>query len=294
MFTVLYYQAYRDRTYDQLKINPIDPKYPSVEELELNRARILENDRRQSRAIAVAGEIGIYPQYVAVEAYNGKLLIDGFFMTLVRSGRPTLLVMDSLSMFLQQFGMTYWITLLRTALQNRVLPITVEEFKQNKHLEFDHLLSSRLSAVEALTAHIRPEPKRERGRRKLGPIADLVELILVQTALGRFKSNTDVLAYISHWYEENTRSGVSTLQHDRIFAEDRWVTYKYKVRTMAKEILLAAIHLEFPNKGLPNDIWQPSELIDGEVVSFASLAAGIALPDFGYHKVGYRWIKGNR
>lgn len=294
MVSVLYYQAYRDRAHERLKAYPIDPKYQSHADMELNQARLLENDRRLSRAIAVAGEIGIYPEYVMVEAYDSKLRTDGFFMNLVRLGRPTLLVMDSLSMFLQQFGMTYWITLLRTALQNNVLPVTVDEYKHIKPIEFDHLLSSRLCAVEALTAHIRTEPKRERGRRKLGPIADLVELIVFQTAQGRFGSNTDVLAYISQWYEENTRSGVYTLQHDRIFAEDRWLTYKYKVRAMAQDILLGAIHREYPNRALPKDIWQPSELIDGKVVSLASIAAEFVLPDFGYDKVKYRWIKGNR
>jgi hypothetical protein len=191
-------------------------------------------------------------------------------------------------MFLQQSRMTYWISLLRTALMNNILPITVDEYKRGVHVEFDELLQSRLRTIESLTEHIRSEPPRERGRRKLSPIADVVELVLVLTANDQFESSHGVLTFISTWYDENVRNGTSSLKHDKVFSENRWLTYKYKVRKMAKDILLEHIS-RHADRGIPHDIWQPSEHINGRVVSLASLAAATVLPDFGYHKVGRFW-----
>jgi hypothetical protein len=297
MNTIIYYQAYRDRSAELISINRSEPKYLIDEDLILQRARDRENYKRMTRAVSIAEDLGIDENRVFVEAFDDTMAGNGHFMQLLRSNQPTIVVMDSMSMFLQQYGLTYWITLLRTALQNQVLPITVEEFRMGVHKDFDLALNARRTTIEALTEHLRPEPKRERGRRKLGPIADLVERILVHTAspesgaFREFRSSHDVLEFISTWYEVNTKSGESVLQHDRIFAADRWNTYKYKVRTMAKEELLDVLHQDYPETGIPKDIWQPSTVVEGQVVSMASLAAVKLLPEYGYQKVGFQWVK---
>jgi hypothetical protein len=297
MNNIIYYQAYRDRTVQMARFGENETKQTVEQDLVLEKKREREQHNRMIRALQVASDFCIDENHVFVEAYDDTLATDGPFMQLLRSNQPTVVVMDSLSMFLQQFGLTYWITLLRTALQNGILPITIEEFKLGVHRDFDFALQARRTTIEALTEHIRPEPKRERGRRKLGPIADLVEIILLHTAsptsgnFPEFRSSHDVLEFISQWYEGKTHSGSTELQYDRVFAPDRWNTYKYKVRTMAKDALLDVLVEDFPEIAIPKDIWQPSELVDGRVVSIASLAAVKVLPDFGYQRIGYQWIK---
>lgn len=297
MNTIIYYQAYRDRTTELARVSRNEPIQLVEEDLLLQKKREQEHHNRMMRAVSIATELQIDESCVFVEAFDDTLAGDGHFMQLLRSNQHTIVVMDSMSMFLQQYGLTYWITLLRTALQNQVLPITVEEFKMGVHKDFDLALNARRTTIEALTEHLRPEPKRERGRRKLGPIADLVERILVHTAspesgaFREFRSSHDVLEFISNWYEVNTQNGETVLQHDRIFAADRWNTYKYKVRTMAKEELLDVLHQDYPNTGIPKDIWQPSTVVDGQVVSMASIAAVKLLPEYGYQKIGFKWLQ---
>lgn len=293
MITTVYYHAYRNRITE----HPEGIQDEPLQDMALQERRTRLHDTRMMRAVSIASKLGIEERHVFVEEYDDTLSPDGHFMRLLRSKRPTIVVMDSLSMFLQQFGLTYWITLLRTALQAQVLPITVEELRMGVHRDFDNALQVRRTTIEALTEHIRPEPKRERGRRKLGPIADLVESILLHTAdpmtdvFPEFRSSHDVLVYISTWYEKNTRLGETLLQYDKIFAPERWITYKYKVRTMAKDALLDVIVKDFPYIAMPSDIWQPSELVDGRVVSLASLAAVRVLPDFGFENDGHQWLK---
>jgi propanediol dehydratase large subunit len=60
---------------------------------------------------------------------------------------------------------------------------------------------------------------------------------------------------------------------------------------MAKDALLDVLVEEFHDRAMPKDIWQPSEFVDGQVVSIASLAAVKVLPEFGYQKVGHQWLK---
>jgi hypothetical protein len=302
MYDTIYYDGFKSRVDDLIrrelnsKVNPLPQEFSNVYEVafqDRRREELLQSelDDRRNRVCTYAERLGFYGSNVVVEAYQDTLPVDSQLIRRIGARIPTVVVMDSLSIFLQQLNMSYWITLLRTALQNDVLPITVHEYNDHQGVikDFDVLCQARLAAIESLTEHIRPEPKREQGRRKLGPIADLVEEILVLTALGQFTSSTSVIQFISEWYKEKTKNPDDHTLRDRIFDEVRWHTYKYKVRTMVKVMLEKEAKRDYEHDRLPNDIWQPSI---SSVVSVASIAAAKVLPEYGYIRTESGWVKG--
>jgi hypothetical protein len=291
VYPIYYYVGYRDRLIETKAAKFSTGVDPLEEDWQIQAAKALELIKRTERALFVANQIGIEERYVLVEAYTNDLPADGKYMALLNSGRPAIIIMDSLSMFLQQFGMSYWITLLRRSLQAGFLPITLEEYSRRVHLEYDTALQTRLVVIEALTEHIRTEPKRVRGRRKLGPVAELIERILIETASRNINSDGAVIRTISAWYDDTAHRTPERLQRDLIFNDKRWVTYKYKVRTMARDLLTERWARHYPEFKIHDDIWQASFMIDDQLVYPSAFAAAKLLPEFGYEKFGSRWIK---
>lgn len=305
MYDTIYYDGFKSRVDDLIrrelrsKVNGIPQEFSNVIQVasqDRRREDFLQSelDDRRCRVCTYAERLGFHGANVVVEAYQDTLPVDSQLIGRIDARVRTVVVMDSLSIFLQQHNMSYWITLLRTALQSNVLPITVHEYNSNQGVikDFEVLCQTRLAAIESLTEHIRPEPKREQGRRKLGPIADLVEEILVLTALGHLTSSTSVIQFISEWYKEKTKNPDDHTLRDRIFDEVRWHTYKYKVRTMVKVMLEKEAKRDNEHVCLPNDIWQPSMSSVVGVVSVASIAAAKVLPDYGYIRTESGWVKG--
>ena len=292
MHDTIYYHAYKSRADELLRGGRRESDQPAAEDSKLQEILHRDLQDRRSRNIPYANQLGFSDTDIVVEAFQDTLPADSKFMRLIDARVPTVVVMDSLSMFLQQLNMSYWISLLRTALQNNVVPITVQEHRHGGVKDFEFARQTRLATIESLTEHIRLEPKRERGRRKLGPISDLVEEILVLSALSRFSSSTDVIEYISYWHKERTKDPFDHTLRDKIFDEERWHTYKYKVRTMVKDILVEAALRDDKDAMLPNDLWQPSIYSVVGVVSVASIAAAKALPEYGYFRSTTGWVKG--
>lgn len=292
MHGTIYYYAFKSRAEELLRGGRGVFEQTAAEDSKLQEILQRDLEERRDRIVPFANQLGFSNPDIVIEAYQDTLPADSQFMRLIGSQVPTVVVMDSLSLFLQQLNMSYWISLLRTALQSNVVPITVQELRNGAITDFEYARQTRLTAIEALTEHIRPEPKRERGRRKLGPIADLVEEILVLTALARFNSSTDVIEFISYWHKEKTKNPFDHALRDKIFEDERWHTYKYKVRTMVKDILSDAALRDDKNLIVPRDIWQPSISSVTGVVSVASIAAAKVLPEYGYTRSGTGWIKG--
>jgi hypothetical protein len=307
MHDTIFYDGYKSRVDDHIrrelksKLKPMpnelkDPVAVAVQDRRREEFLLSEFEDRRSRISGFAERLGFHESDIIIEPYQDTLPIDSQFIRLIDAQVPTVVVMESLSMFLQQLNMSYWISLLRAALQNNVLPITVQEYNLHQRVvnEFEFTRRTRLTAIESLTEHIRQEPKREQGRRKLDPIADLVEEILVLTAIGQFSSSTKVIQHISDWYKKKTKDPSDhTLRH-RIFDEDRWHTYKYKVRSMVKILLETEAKRDNKDVVLPNDIWQPSIFSTVGVVSVASDAAAKLLPEYGYSRTQTGWVKGQQ
>jgi hypothetical protein len=310
MHDTIYYDGFKSRVDDMLRrernakrtagteeaSQPDNRNVVSVVDEDRRRQELMESelDDRRLRIYQYAERLGFQESNIIVEAYIDALPVDSQFIRLIDARVPTVVVMDSLSMFLQQLNMSYWISLLRTALQCNVLPITVQESHNGGVTDFELARRTRLVTIESLTEHIRPEPKRDQGRRKLGPISDLVEEILVLTAVGYFTSSANVIQHISDWHKRKTEDPMDHSLRDRIFDEDRWHTYKYKVRTMIKGILEKEAKREDEDVVPPNDIWQPSEPSSVGVVSVASIAAAKVLPEFGYIRTSSGWVKGQQ
>lgn len=292
MHGTIYYYPFKSRAEELLRGGRGVFEQTAAEDSKLQEILQRDLEERRDRIVPFANQLGFSNPDIVVEAYQDTLPADSQFMRLIGSQVPTVVVMDSLSLFLQQLNMSYWISLLRTALQSNVVPITVQELRNGAINDFEYARQTRLTAIEALTEHIRPEPKRERGRRKLGPIADLVEEILVLTALARFTSSSDVIEFISYWHKEKTKNPFDHALRDKIFDDARWHTYKYKVRTMVRDILSEAALRDDEASTLPHDIWQPSVSSVAGVVSVASIAAAKVLPEYGYIRTATGWIKG--
>jgi hypothetical protein len=291
MFQTFYYAGYSD-VYIERRLARL---HPDVDDHVLDRliheAKDAEIELRRAKALMVAGPLGICENNIIVEAHGETLEEDGPYMKLVRSEKPAVLVMDTMSMYLHQLGLSYWITLLRTTLQHRVLPVTVDEYRRNVHVDFDNTLRNRRLSIEALTEHIRPEPKRVVGRRKHGPISEVVGQVLVESATRMVGSADEVMDAISRWYEQYLLDPKDHMHQYAIFEESRWKTYKYKVRNMIRKMLRECWENDHPDLPIQHDIWQTSFNISGEMCYPAAIAAGLLLPGYGYTKVGSRWEK---
>lgn len=291
MDQTFYYVGYSD-VYIERRIAKLHPDVDDhVLDKLINVAKEAELEHRRAKALMVAGTLGISENNVIVESHGETLVDDGPYMKLVRSGNPAVLVMDSMSMYLHQLGLSYWITLLRTTLQHGVLPITVDEYTRDVHMDYDDVLRNRRVSIEALTEHIRPEPKRVVGRRKHGPISEVVGQVLVESAARAIGSGDDVMATISRWYEQYLRDPKDHMHQYAIFDQPRWKTYKYKVRNMIRKMLEECWENHRPDLPIQHDIWQTSFFISGEVFYPSAIAAGLLLPEYGYEKVGSRWEK---
>lgn len=291
MDQTFYYVGYSD-VYIERRIAKLHPDvdYHVLDRL-INVAKDAELEHRKAQALMVAGHLRINENNVIVESHGETLVDDGPYMKLVRSGKPAVLVMDSMSMYLHQLGLSYWITLLRTTLQHGVLPITVDEYTRDVHMDYDYVLRNRRFAIEALTEHIRPEPKRVVGRRKHGPISEVVGHVLVESAVRTITSGDNALDRIATWYDESMLKSPERLQKHRVFEQLRWKTYKYKVRNMVRDMLEQTWKNHRPDLPIQHDIWQTSFLISGEMFYPSAMAAELLLPEYGYEKVGSRWEK---
>ena len=291
MYQTFYYVGYSD-VYIERRIAKL---HPDVDEHERERlthvAKEAELEHRKAQALMVASHLRINENNVIVESHGETLAEDGPYMKLLRSNEPAILVMDSMSMYLHQLGLSYWITLLRTTLQHGVLPITVDEHTRNVHMDYDNVLRSRRSSIEALTEHIRPEPRRVVGRRKLGPISEVVGTVLVESAVRTITSGDKALDRIATWYDESMLKSPERMQKHRVFEQFRWKTYKYKVRNMVRDMLEQTWKHHRPDLPIQHDIWQTSFHISGEMFYPSAIAAGLLLPEYGYEKVGSRWEK---
>jgi hypothetical protein len=291
MYQTFYYVGYRD-VYIERRIAKM---HPDVDDHVLDRlihvAKEAELEHRRAKALMVARPLGISENNIIVESHGETLAEDGPYMKLVRSEKPAVLVMDSMSMYLHQLGLSYWITLLRTTLQHGVLPITIEEHARDVHKDFENTLRNRRVSIEALTEHIRPEPKRVVGRRKHGPISEVVGQVLVESATRAVGSSDDVMDAISRWYGQYLLDPKDHMHQYAIFEQVRWKTYKYKVRNMIRKMLVECWENHHPDLPIQHDIWQTSFFISGEMFYPSAIAAGLLLPEYGYEKVGSRWEK---
>lgn len=291
MYPVYYYECYRARLVENDLGAMHTPYEPPIEEESIHEQIQYDLASRKERALSVAADAGIDLRNVIVEAYSSVLPPDSVYMRLANAREPAVIVMDSLSMFLQQSGMTYWITLLRTSLQNGLLPITVDEYANGVHLEYEAAVYSRRVAIESLTSHIRPEPKRTRGRRKHGPTAEILEIILLESERRTVHSSADVLQRITRWYDDSLEHSPEKFLRHRVFSGDRWMTYKYKIRKMARELLEETWKNTYTFMPIEGDIWQSCFLIDGGLVYPSCFAAREILPDFGYELIANQWRK---
>lgn len=291
MCPVYYYECYRDRFVEENITMFQQVRDPVLEDSLLRDAYQLDLNLRRERAISVATFAGIDQRNVIVEAYTDSLPEDGEYMRLLRAGGPAIIVMHSLSMYLQQSGMSYWISLLRKTLQCDLLPITLEEFLSGAHNGFHETLSWRRATIESLTSHIRPEPKRVRGRRKHGPTAEILGIILIESERRTVTSASSVLKRISSWHDECSKDTPEKFKQHPVFSDVRWGTYKYKIRKMARELLEETWKECYPAFPIEDDIWQASLLWDGKLVYPAAMAAAMILPEFGYEQIGHQWIK---
>lgn len=291
MYKTYYYLGYSDIYIERRTVRLNPEAHDELLQHLIRVAKEAEIEHRRAKAIKLANAMGIDQYHVIVEPHEETLDEDGPYMRLVRSAKPAVLVMDSMSMYLHQLGLSYWITLLRTTLQHHILPITVEEYEGNVHLDFDNTLRNRLIAIEALTSHIKPEPKRIRGRRKLGPISDVVCQVLADTANKAIGSSDDVMDNISRWYDRYLLDPKDHMHQYAIFDQPRWKTYKYKVRSMIRKMLEEYWNQHYPDLPIQHDIWQTNFLVSGQQIFPAVIAAEQLLPEFGYEKIGSRWAK---
>jgi hypothetical protein len=229
-------------------------------------------EREQNEANAVAEMLSYeYGETVTpiVEHFEVVPESESRYMDLLERGERTIVVMQDMRMYAQTAGVR-GLSLLRKSIDANIVPVTVREVTDVKHVPFDELWKRKADVIKPLTDHFESDKPLFTGRRRSPEITRLMIIALDEIRKGlvvdRHSLVDSLTSVVMSRFSDHTKSIA-------VFERSSWRTYRYKVRDNIEELIATTCNSHFGQEVRPSAVWSTQASRAERTVTVAAYVA---------------------
>ena len=227
---------------------------------DVTELEVAEAQRHANRIHDATGQ----PVTIEVEHFEILPETGSKYHDLLASGKPTIVVMQDMRMYVQTAGVK-GMRLLRESIDVSVVPIKLDDVLDNGIPDFGDLLMQTRRIINPLTDHIGDVQPHGKGRQRSDEITSLMRSAFEQIQLGRISDRDVLLDYMRTEVQNRFLASHGTIS---LFESTSWRTYQYKVRRRIEDLIVRTYTVLSGTDRLivHNDVWSREAYELGQTV----------------------------